>query len=472
MREKDISDLLKKYKQMLESGRSIYFDAEEFEELSDYYDMLDEGQTAKKIIEIGLNIHPTSEILRLKKAKFMLYERKYEQALEYLQTNFNGYSLELYLLKVESFLQLGLYDDAQRLTRDILETEETDRGDAYAELGFLYTEADYFDDAVFLFEKSIKYKPDNIEALTELAYVYEMQDDFDSAIRINNKILDVDPYSYETWINIGKLYTIKEAYENAIDAFDFALTINDSDINTLKLKAHSLFLNENIDEAIELFKACIELFPDDASLYYSLSECYMVVEQYDKMLQSLDKYQEIEGESIEILAKKAFAFMQGGDLRTSAELIEKGLESEPDSEDMNAIAGELYFQQGEYEKSEMYFLKAYRTSIENSTILDRLSIISIQKGEYEKAIEYLEELLTVDVQPVTKVRLALLYFEIGDQNRFNQYLDYFSNDDLKKLFTVFFPDDQFDTDNIARESLVKRLIDARECRQLFKNINL
>lgn len=455
---------------MLNSGKSIYFDAEEFDELADYFDFLDETETAKNIVEDGLKIHPQNESLRLKKAKFMLYERRYELAFDYLNNNFSEYDFELYLLKIECLLQMDMYDDAGELATIILNDEDNDPEISYSELGFLYTEADYFDEATYYFEKSLEYNPDNIEVLTELAYVYEMKSDFESAIKISNKILDADPYFYETWVNVGKLYTLQEQFENAIDAFDFALTINESDTDVLKLKAHCLFLCDRTEEAINIFENCVELNPDDESLYYSLSECYLSLEQYDRMIEYLEKYQQYKGETAEILAKKAFAYMQKGDAGIASELIEKGMETDPESEDLNVVAGEFYFLKGDLPQSEIFFLKAYTTNMLNETILDRLSAINIWKNDFEKAAKYLEELIAINPYSPLKNRLALIYFEIGDKERFNIYLDTFSNDELKSLVEVFFPENQFDLNTVTRESLIIRLDDARECRQLFKNI--
>ena len=470
MKEKDISDLVGRYKQMLVSGKSIYFDAEEFDELAEYYDLMDENDTAKIIVETGLKIHPTSDALRLKKAKYMLYEMKYEQAYEYIQNNFSEYDFELYLLKIECLLHLDMYDEAGKLAAEILQDDENELDITYSELGFLYTEADCFDDGTYFFERSLEFNPNNAEALTELSYAYEMKGDYSSAVKTSNKILDIDPYSFETWVNIGKLYTMLEEYENAIDAFDFALTINDSDTNLLKLKAHCLFLSDRVEEALEIFETCINLSPNDAPLLYSLAECYLALEDYDQMLDYLDKYQAIKGESSDVIAKKAFAYMQKGDIEKSWSFIKQGLDLDPDSEDLNVVAGEIKFLSNDFNEAEGYFLKAHETNTGNETILDRLSVISISKDQFERAIGYLEDLLLIDPKSPAKIRLALLYFETGDQDRFDEYLDSFANEDLKSLLEVFFPESRFDLSMITREALIARLDDARECRQLFKNI--
>ena len=102
------------------------------------------------------------------------------------------------------------------------------------------------------------------------------------AIEFNNRLLDIDPYSYDGWVNIGKLYSMNEQYDKAVDSFDFALTVNEDDVSVLKMKALSLFLNDNLEKAILIFEECLQRSPDDETLYDSLLEAYATMEQYDE----------------------------------------------------------------------------------------------------------------------------------------------------------------------------------------------
>ena len=470
MNEKDISGLLKRYGQMLESGKSIYFDAEEFDELAEYYDMLDDIDTAKKIVEDGLKIHPGNQSLLIKSAKFIVYSGEYKQALEYLNRTFSEYDFDLYLLKIECLLHLDSYDEANLLTQQILDDEEMEEDIIFSELGFLYAEADYYDDAIQFFEQSLAHKPANMEVLTDLSYSYEMCNNFSKAVEITNRILDIDPYSYESWVNLGKLYSLQDEYEKAVDAFDFALTIDDSDIDVFKLKAHCLSLCGRVEEAVTVFNECIEQNPEDESVYYSLSECYFSLEQYNEMLYCLDKYEDIHGQTAEVFAKKALAYMQREEMELVHSSLDSGMSINPESEDLNIVAGEFYFRLGEFSKGEFFFLKAYDKTKNNETMLDRLSLISISNNDVSKAIEYTERLIFFNSSSMVKTRLALLYFEADDKQKFNLYLDSFDDEELRALVKLFFSEEEFDISSITRNVLINKLNEARECRQLFKNI--
>lgn len=471
MEEKDISALVKRYQEMLATGRSIYFDAEEFDDLAEYYDSQDDLAQAEVLIKKGLNIHPDNHQLMLKKAKLMMHRGYYNKALDFLNIHFNGYDLDLYLLKIECLLFLDLRAEAFALTEDAIEEEEQEPEALYAELGFLYGENDLYDEAIMYLEKSLEFNSDNEDVLIELSYAYEMKSNFLSAIDTCNRLLDINPYAYDVWVTLGKLHSLQEEFEKAIDAFEFAATINDFDRDVLKLKAHCLSLLGRIDEAISVFKELLLENPSDESLHNSLSECYFSIEQYDEMLYHLDKYEEVRGETIETIAKRALVYLQDKHSDKVVPLIEKGLSIDEDNEDINIVAGEYYFQQENYLLAENFLIKVYESgNRQNSTLLDHLSLICIAKNDIETAIKYTEDLIELSDDIQTRTRLSLLYFEAGDKQIFTSYINSFSDDELRHLVSLFFSKEKFSLDEMSRDDLINRLNDARECRILFKNI--
>lgn len=469
MSEKDISALLKKYREAKGSGKNAYFDADEFGDLADYYDSLDELDTAREIISEGLSIHPDSTPLLVKKAKLAVYDGDYEEALHLLKSS-SEYDFDLYLLRIECYLQLEEYQQAYKLSEELLEKEDQESLDnVFAELGFLHVEADCYKEAALYFEESLRYNPENIEVLSDLAYSYEMLDDFNAAITTTNKILDIEPYTYEAWINLGKLYSLSEEYEKAVDSFDFALTINESDSSVLKLKAHCLSLLGRTKEAIEIFKDLLQTNAIDTSLYFLLAECYQSLEMYDEALNYLQKYQVLEGETEELLTKEAYLYMQKGDYRRALSISENGSQLYPSSSEFNIIAGEVAFKQEQYQIAEEYLLSVYPLNKDNFHLIDLLAMLNIKQENYSEAAYYTEELLKIDSHNLeARQRLALLYFEMDDKEQFNDMLDQFSDKELISLFQLIYTPET--ANYFDRNMLISYLNKARETRTLFKNL--
>lgn len=471
MSERDVSELVRRYEQMLVSGKSIYFDADEFDELAEYYESFEDFETASDIVESGLEMHPGNHSLLLKTGKYIVCEGNYSEAIEFFNQHFTSYDFDLYLLKIECFLQLDLYAEAYQLTKEVLEDEDTDLDIVLSELGFLYLEADYFNEAVLYLEKSLEYASDNLEVLTDLSYAYEMKGDFASAIKVSDKILDIDPYSFEAWLNIGKLYSLQENFDKAIDAFDFALTVSEGDESILKMKAHCLSLVGRTEEATAIFEECIKNKPDDAGLYLFLAECYLSLDRYDDMLLCLERCESISGKSSEIYAKKAAAYLQKGEADLALESVLDGLQIDPISIELNFIAGDIYFAREMYVESEACFSKILEEESQNQTALEKIASVCILQHNFTQAIEYLEQLLELQSDTsAVKRKLALLYFEVGDKERFLYYLDMLNDNDLRELFSLFYSESQLNPDSTDRAMLIKRLTEARECRILFKNL--
>jgi len=471
MEEKDISGLIDRFEHMLQSGKNTYFDADEYDELADYYDKLDDIETAKKIVDLGLEMHPDNELLMLRYARILVYDSCFSEALQYMDSNFSSYDFDLYLLKIECFLQLGLYAEAYSLTEEVLTDEDTDPEVMLSELGFLYVEAEYYDEAILYFERSLEYDPENIDVLGDLAYAYEGKGDFEQAIKICELILDADPYSIEAWLMLGKLHSLREEYGKAIDAFDFALTLEEDNVNILRLKAHCLILSDRIEEALDILKQCLELVPDDSSTYLTCIDCYMNLGQYDKMLDAVSDYESQFGVTSESYTKKAFAFLLKEDIANSQKMIDEALILDPDSSEANLVAGDLYFRLDRLALAEDYYQKALLLKgPESEDVLEKLILVFIHKGDLNKAIKYQEVLADVTKSDTSQKKLALLYLESGKKEMFKSYVNTFSNDTLLSFLQVFYPDEQINLSTIDRSYIMKRLDDIFEYRLLYRNI--
>ncbi len=469
--ELNINALVERYEQMQALGKKIYFDADEFALLADYYNELGNSEQADQIIGEGLRMHPASSELMIMKAKTLVYTELYEEALSFLNSIPDEGDIEFSLLKIESLLHIDSFDEAEDLIEEVF-NRDLDEEDLYffmTEIGFIFNDIEEYDRAVELLEESLKFDESNPDVLIDLAYAYEMKSDFEKAISYNNLLLDINPYSFDAWVNIGKLYSIDEQFDKAIDAFDFALTINENDVSVLKMKALSLFLNDNVEEATRIFEECIDLSPDDASLYDTLLEGYETMEHYDKMSEILDKKEKRFGpEGIAI--GRALVEMLKGNLSQSRLIYQQIPESEKNSLNYYMLEGELMFFEGKMREAEMAYMKAALLSEENEDIIDRLVNVSVAQEKYHQAAEYLQQLIDIAPDyPNAKTRLAIVRFEIGAKEPFEKVMEHFSDEELRELM-AFIAADNKDYTQYSREKLMLRLNEARENRILFKNI--
>lgn len=469
--ELDITSLVEKYEHTRVLGKKMYFDADEFAVLADYYNSGGDNEEAELLIEEGLKMHPGSPDLMLMKSKMLVYAEKYEEALEYTRLISSEGDLDLPLLKIESLLHLSRTDEANRLIDRTMELD-LNPDDYYffiTEVGYLLNDVDQFDKAIALLEESMKTNEANTDVIVDLAYAYEMKGDYARAIEFNNRLLDIDPYSYDAWVNIGKLYSMNEEHEKAVDAFDFALTIHEDDVSVLKMKALSLYLNDNAEQAIKIFEECLQRSPNDETVYDSLLEAYASMELHDEMMKLIDRKEALFG-SQGILIKRAFVHVHKEDYERANELFAQIPESDKQTLDFYMLDAELAFHEEDYPRAEAAYMKAALISEGNEDILDRLANISVAQEKFEQAAEYLEELLQIEPDyPTAKSRLAFIRFEIGSKEPFDEIMDQFSDDELRSLLGLIMGNAS-DFSGYSREQILTRLNEARENRVLFKNI--
>lgn len=470
MKDKNIYDLISRYEQMLVSGKSVYFDASEYDELAEYYDSLDDYETANEIVEIGLTIHPANEQLMLKHARFLTYDAKYEEALAYINMHLSSADdTELYLLKIECTLQLGNSAEALNIANKLLSDTESDLDEVLAELGFVYLDAEDYTTAILFLQKSLEYNPENKDVLSDLIYAYESQNDFASAIKSCNALLDIDPYSFETWTMLGRLYFMSNDIQHAIESLDFALSINDSDIPTLKMKAHCLLLTDRVTDAIEILEQSCQLSPNDEMLYMSLADCYFQLEKFETMLTYIQKHEDLAGETPISLAKKAYIYLRNNKIDTAREAISKALELDPSSYDVNMIAGDLFFEATMPNEAEKYYKTAMDLVDYKEEAMEKLTTIYINNRDFDKAISLQKEILKTAPSPLVYEKLALLYMEVGDKDKFEACINNFDEQLLQSFFLLLFPEYQEKMSTIDKVYIRSRLNEAFDSRLLYKN---
>ncbi len=469
----DIRALIKKYELMRYEGKSIYFDPDDFAVLADYYNDFGDISEAEYIVELGLGMHPGSTDLMVVKAKILVASAKYQDAYDYLAIIGEDESSVNYLqIKIECLLNLDKVDEADTLVEKVLAEDDLDEIDLYtflSEVGYLYNDVDNYEKAIELQEAALKIDNSDLEMLVDLSYGYEMTTNFEKAIEINNIILDINPYSFEGWVNLGKLYSMQQEYDKAIDAFDFALTIDEDEVSVLKMKALTLYLNDNVEEAVRMFRECLKNSPDDETLYDSLLEGYEVMEQYAEMLELIAQKEERFG-SEGVILQRAHVYLTQERYEEAEELFEMIPEDDKNNYDYYILEGELAIYNEDYETAEIAYTLAMIDSPDDELVIDKLANINMEQEKYEKAAEYLDELLVLNPEfPAAKARLAFLRFEIGAKEPFDEIMSQFTDNELRALLSLL-SSQNIDYSKYDREQLLTRLNEARENRVLFKNI--
>jgi len=338
-------EAVERFEELVKTNQKSYFDVHQIETIFDFYHEESNFDKADMVINMGINLHPTSTSLQLKKSTILIEQFKDEEALEILN----------YLKKVENtnaevFLNLGLvklrfgkrkkalsnFNKALRLCG------KDELADYIFEIGFTLNQEAFYKDAKKLLEFFLKRFPENENILFELAYAYDKLLEIEKGIETYNKLLDVNPYLENAWYNLGILHNKQNEFQEAISAYDFTLAIAPNLSEAYYNKANSLAQIGEFEEAIECYSEYISYSYPTPITYYYIGDCWENLGD-NKMASRFYQFAvDLDPDHIDALQSLGRTSYQNQDYNTSIDAFDKALAINPDSPELWRSLGKSY----------------------------------------------------------------------------------------------------------------------------------
>ena len=225
----DFENSLKRFEEMIASNTSQFFDADELEEIIEYYMQWFNLELAKKAIDYATNQYPYNSSLKIKKAQYLSSQHNTRDALLLLNDieEVESSNSELYMTRGYIYSQIGLSEQAIENFKFALPLSEF-KDEVYVAIGVEFLNDEKAADALYYLKKAIKINSENEIALNELSLCFELTGKSEEAITFYESYIDENPYSYYAWFNLGISYNRLGLYEKAVDAYDYAIAIKDN----------------------------------------------------------------------------------------------------------------------------------------------------------------------------------------------------------------------------------------------------
>ena len=169
--------------------------------------------------------------------------------------------------------ELGWIDDAIKeymaalnLNSDLLLT--------YINLGNIYVKQGRLDEAIKEYLTALKIKPDDAEIHNNLGLAYAIQGDMDKAIHEFKITLKLKPDYVDARNNLGNAYKEKGFIDEAIKEYLIALKLNPDYVDAHLNLGNAYKEKGFIDEAIKEYLIALRLKPDLAGSHYNLGTAY------------------------------------------------------------------------------------------------------------------------------------------------------------------------------------------------------
>ncbi len=383
----ELSNMLKKFDDMLKNHQNTYFDVEVFSDIIYYLIETNQKEKAYQAIKIAKKQHPESDEIKLKEAQLDIIAEKPEKAKrilkELLKFNQNNaeiyyYFGKLYLLSNKMTKAIRYYDSAVSLSEIderfsilyLITDDLMDKGECSSAINYLHQvlDLDKFD----------------FEALLDLGTCYKELNQLEKAIEEFDKYLDRDPFNEMIWYQMGSYYDQLGEDEKAISAYEFAAALE----------------------------------PEYASAYFNLALLYSRKKNYTGAVKYLGLLLEQEPNNLHARFYLAESYYQLGKIELAMENYEKTLAISPDFADAWFSIGEIYYDEDKIAESLFYVRKAIKNDPEEPLYWHRLGMIQQNLKFLDYAIKSFQRVLKLDpYDEQAAIHLAECYFEVKDFHR-------------------------------------------------------
>ena len=390
--EDDFQEAVARFKKMVKSDTSKYFDVFEVEGIVDLF--LEDGRIklAKKAVETGLRLHPNSISIKIRQAQVLMHEGKLEECLELLnmaqlvETN----NPDLFLTKGGALNLLGDVGGAVKAYELALKMPIDELDETLYNIGISFGQSGETLLAIKYLEKAHKANPSNEIVLYELGYYYDKDLQFENSIEAYNKYLDIDPFNHSVWYNIGITYNRIGTFEKAIEAYDYALVLNEEFLHAHFNKANALANNLQFESAIECYLEYLVLDKENDDAYCYLAECYLNTDRYNEALINYQKAIRLNDSNASAWYGSGLIMWTEGELEEAQTFFKKAISLEDDNSDFWAMSAKVYAELDKIKEAIDAFEMA--TSLEPDNIENWLSYSEMfyDFDDTDRAIEVLK----------------------------------------------------------------------------------
>ncbi len=426
MSAKNSNELIDRYEQMVNGAASFYFDTDEIDEISDYYESKGLLPKALKVIEFGLKLHPDNEDLKLKQARYLLYLDRAEEAKK-IMSGLADYSPDATLVRAELLFIDSCIEEAHALMLSLLDSDDI-REDICFDAMDIYADYDYFDELLEFVAKAETVLPDSKELLREIAAICEERLEYERAVVFYNKLIDKDPYSLADWFSLAKVEALLKHYDKAIEACDFALAVKENDESILSFKGYCYYDSGEYEKAIEQFTEYAAVTKDKSVAYELIGECYIKKEEFDNALVFFHKALELDPSNSNICYQLATCYYDLGRTKESIVYLQDTLSLDERDDEAHSFLGEILLREGDYERAYRHLTRSLELNRDDKETLRLKGEACLRLEYYKEAAEAFESVLQTNAYDLqTRFNLVVAYARNGNEAEAEQQIAIIDN---------------------------------------------
>ena len=396
--DKELQAMIKRFEEMKDQGKILYLDAEQYEDIIEYYIFEKDFPKATEIVETALQIHPDNTRLVATRVALYIDEEKIQEARETINPILDDNSFHVRLIHAE----LLIVEDKEEEAKSILDSFKEDDIDEIdcLDIGILCYDVGFYEKAIHWFKKCLTFNPENEEAIANICGCYQGLGQYQKTISLYNQLIDKDPYSAEYWSGLGKSYFYMNQFDKAIEACDFALVSDEKAGEAYTIKGHAYYQLENYQESVEAYKEAWRLGnleTEFAPMFIAF--CYIGMEEWDnayeyikKAIARTNEYSPVFPDLLINSARCLFNMNKNEEAHSTLEFAQERFPN-------NVLAciynGNYYLKEGNRDKATENFNKAVAISPTADT-WNQIAVWAMSCEDYELAKEAFDHVEEID----------------------------------------------------------------------------
>lgn len=409
---------------MLENNDQFYFDTEELEDIIVYYLELGDLNRADIAVKFGLQLHPSSIEIKVKKLEVLLELEFYPLAKELIDelAASAGDSTDFLACCAKYYSNLGNPRKAIEYCKKGIELGE--------ELNFLHNFI--ADECVNLgdpftalkhYKAALEEDLEDDYALENTMACYSDLKKHEEAILFINAYLDDFPFSETAWFEYGQFYYNQKNYEEAIKGFDYLLAINSEAVSVYSNKAACYEALGNYKEAITVYEELLAMEFTKAFTHYKIGLAYKQLKQWVPALISFQKSLIEDPQFYLSMMEQSYAYEELGGMAEALHFAKEALHLNEDQVEYQKRVAFLLIEAGKIEESIACFKKLITLEPDRFYNWYAYAEVLLLLGEYEEADILLSKAIKLHERAELYYQLSNCCFHLKNEGGGIKYLD-------------------------------------------------
>lgn len=385
-----IRELSRRYESQRRSGRSVYFDADDFDCLIEYYFDLNEMDKSHDLIESALRIHPSSENLKLRRAEWFLNSDKPKKCLRLLDELADNEDVRL--VRSSALIALQRSEEALDILRRTVD-ETSDSVDLLClDISDILLFYGMYAEALSFIDRGIEANPSNTELYGVAVECTDNLNDYERSKSYLRRWLDLDSFDVKAWLLLGSISFDARQYEDTVEAYEYADALLSKPLPTMLMQLGDAYAwLGRTQEALETYRRTLDLLDDpldQSTLMGCIAQCYEKQKAYDEALQWYDKALELDSEDEQVLIGKGVCYMDMTLYDEALETYEQVLKINEENAEVWHYIGDYFIAVEQFDNAVAAYEKAIDMKPSDQYTLVQLGTLYFQRGDFQRSVDY------------------------------------------------------------------------------------